>query len=104
MRVKYIKSADLGVVESTVNLLLSQGWDRDSGLMLQPDGEYLMTLYNQDRPPRGTARALDPYRTTPVAREVMNFPDYNPHPESEPELDHPSSQGLTAIETIIRGR
>lgn len=95
MRVKYIKSADLGVVESTVNLLLSQGWDRDSGLMLQPDGEYLMTLYNQDRPPRGTARAMDPYLTTPY---------YNPHSGSEPELDHPSPQRLTATETITRGR
>ena len=97
MRVKYIKSADLGIMEATVNLLLSQGWERDSGLMVQPDGEYLVTLDNPDRPPRGMARAVDPHHGVTTAREVRDFPDYNPYPEPEPE-----DTLRTATEAIMR--
>ena len=107
MRVKYIKSADLGVMESTVNLLLSQDWERDSCLMLQPDGEYLITLYNPDRPPRGMARAMDSYRMTTTAREGTPYPDHNsypgPEPEQGPELELEDTL-CTATEAVMRRR
>ena len=51
MRVKYLKLEDLAEMESTVNLLMSQGWERESMLTETEDREWLITLVNYDRRP-----------------------------------------------------
>jgi len=64
MRVRYIRDSDLGVVESTVNLLLSQNWEFYREIQVLPEGDYLVTMLNYDRPSRGPARAEDLSRPT----------------------------------------
>ena len=49
MQAKFVKTANLGELESTANMLFVEGWDRDSPLQICPDGEYLMTFVKRIR-------------------------------------------------------
>jgi len=71
MRVRYIQTDDLDVLEGTVNLLLSQGWERDAGVMFTSGSGYFQAMVNYDRPRRGSARAEDIPRTA-VERRPYN--------------------------------
>ena len=51
MRIKYIKSPDLAEMESTVNNLLSLGWEILTQLDFQTDGGYLISMITHDRRP-----------------------------------------------------
>uniref|UniRef100_A0A6M3KDE0 Uncharacterized protein n=1 Tax=viral metagenome TaxID=1070528 RepID=A0A6M3KDE0_9ZZZZ len=57
MRIKYIKSIDLDEIESTVNYLLSLGWEIYTQLDFQTNGEYLISMITSDRRPEYYAEA-----------------------------------------------
>jgi hypothetical protein len=42
MRVKFIKTSDLGELEATANLLFIEGWERQSNVILLANGEFFM--------------------------------------------------------------
>ncbi len=60
MQLKFVRSADLDVVESTANLLLMNGWEVYMGLSVMT-GEYMMIFcrHSYDRREAG-------YSTNPV--------------------------------------
>jgi hypothetical protein len=49
MRVKFLESTSLEEMESSANLLLLEGWERDSALQILPSGEFLMTFVRYSR-------------------------------------------------------
>jgi len=42
MQIKLVKTADMEELEATANLLLMNGWERNTGVQVLPNGEYFM--------------------------------------------------------------
>jgi len=51
MRVKYLRTADLGGLESLVNGWLSKGWELYHDPIILPNNDYFVTLHKQTAPP-----------------------------------------------------
>ena len=50
MQIKFVSGRDLGEVESTINMLLRDGWERDSGLQYYETANlFLMSMVRWER-------------------------------------------------------
>lgn len=73
-RIKFIKSADLDEVESTVNNLLSLGWEITNSLSTLSNGEYLISMITYDRRP-------EYYTESTQTGQRVGSRRYRPEPE-----------------------
>lgn len=90
MRVRYIRTEDVDVLEGTVNLLLAQGWEISTSVVITDVNDYFITMVTYDRPLRGLARALDmPFLNTdgtqPTTRGVHT---HDPRTHAEQQVPH----------------
>jgi len=80
MRVKFVESEDLEVLESTANMLLMEGWERDSTVQFLPNGKYFMsfvkyTSHTRDRIPCGESTVRVGQNDCPPPQPTICTPD-----------------------------
>jgi hypothetical protein len=81
MQIKFVRSPDLDILESTANMLFMEGWEAYSGLQTLPNGDFLMAFikYGYSRQTGQPVPTLQPVEHTSLEaglfnRTALNYP------------------------------